>query len=445
MRLAGPIIGLNVLNVLALAVDTAMCGRLPHSDEALTALGFSTQVFFILLVAAMGMVSGAVALVARAHGAGEGKRVVHVIQQATQLTVGFGIISATVGVLLAPYILSLLGAKGVVRDQAMSYLTPMLWGSTFYYLNITFAAVLRGVGNTVLPFRVALFSNVVNAALNYHFILGGLGGPVLGLAGAAYGTVIANAVAVVLLITLLRRGVVPGVTVPLKPAALDKGLASELWAIGWPAALDMVVLNVMLASIVGMIARLDPLAVAAHGVGLRIQALAFVPGMSVMQATAAIIGQALGRGDVEEARQSVRVSRVLCAAIMSTLGLFFIAFASPMVAIFFDVGVGTVTHTHAVTWIRVLGCSMPIVGVWLAYAGLLHGSGATFTALRINATTTLLVQVPTSAILGMVLGLGPLGVWIGLPAGELLKVWLGHRAFKAEAWALTGVQVKAKK
>ena len=80
-RLAAPIVGLNVLSVLTLVVDTAMCGRLPNADDALMALGFSTQVVFLLLVAMMGLTVGTVALIARAHGAGDHERVTHLVRQ----------------------------------------------------------------------------------------------------------------------------------------------------------------------------------------------------------------------------------------------------------------------------------------------------------------------------------------------------------------------------
>ena len=67
-RLAAPIIGLNVLNVLMLAVDSALCGRLPYAEQALAALGFAMQVIFLLMVAMFGLLVGTVGLVARAYG-----------------------------------------------------------------------------------------------------------------------------------------------------------------------------------------------------------------------------------------------------------------------------------------------------------------------------------------------------------------------------------------
>ncbi|MCP4500649.1 MAG: hypothetical protein GY822_11880 [Deltaproteobacteria bacterium] len=63
--LAAPIIGVNVLNVLALTVDTAMCGHLENGYDALTALSFATQIIFLLMVAMLGLTVGTVASVAR--------------------------------------------------------------------------------------------------------------------------------------------------------------------------------------------------------------------------------------------------------------------------------------------------------------------------------------------------------------------------------------------
>ena len=441
LRLALPIIGLNLLNVMALAVDTAMCGRLPDNELALTALGFATQTFFVLLVGAMGLTSAAVALVARAHGAQQGDRVVHIIHQVLWFTLGFGVSSGTAGVLLAPIALGWLGASDAAASLAMEYLTPMLMGSAFYYLNIVLAAMLRGVGNTRLPFNVAIGSNILNGLLNYGFILGGWGLPALGLGGAALGTVASQAAAVVVLVTLLRRGAVEGVFVPLRPAKLDVPLAGELWRVGWPAALDMMVLNIMLLSIVGMIGHIDEVAVAAHTVGIRIQSLAFVPGMSVSQAAAALVGQALGRGSPQEARAVLRAARVLCGAILTTLGIIFTLLGGPMLQYVFDLHPGTDAHEYAVQWIMVLGATLPIAGVWMAYAGLLHGSGDTFASLKINVASTLGIQIPVSALLGYGLGWGPVGVWLGLPAGEVLKLVLGHRAYRLGHWARVGSNV----
>ena len=425
-------IGLNVLNVLALAVDTAMLGRIPGAEVALTGLGFSTQLLFLLLVAMMGLTIGSVALVARAHGASKPERVHHIVLQATQLTVVLSLLVAVSGNLVADPLLRLMGAGDESRAAGLLYLRPLLWGVVFNYLNILYAALLRGVGNTTLPFAIALVMNLLNAFLNYMFILGNLGMPALGIQGAAYGTLIAQATAAMLMVSFLVSGRVRHVRLPLRPAPVDVPLARNLVRIGSPASLDMVIFNAGFLSIVGMLGRIDEVAVAAHGVGLRIQALAFVPGMSIGQATGAMVGNALGAGRPEEARATARAAMWMCMIMMTSLGAVFIGFTGPILSLF-DIDAGTALAAHSTTWIRLLGLGMPMVALYIALGGVFRGAGATGISLRINIIATTL-QGPLSAILGFVLGLGTFGVWLAFPLALALKSALGIRAYQRGNW-----------
>ncbi len=434
--LAAPIIGLNVLSVLSLAVDTAMCGRLDDAGVALEALGFATQVVFIVMVAMLGLVVGAVATVARAHGSGDDERCNHVLRQASLLTILMGVLVAVFGNLLARPIVVALGAQGPSIEASLEYLRPNLTFAVFYYLSVLYAAVLRGVGNTMLPFLVALGYNALNVVFNYGLILGNFGLPAMGVEGAALGTVASQACGVVAMVWLLRRGTVAPLQMPLAWVPIDRALARTLFRVGWPAALDMVLINASFASIIGMLGRIDPVAVAAHGIGLRIQALAFVPGLSVSQATGAMVGNALGARNVAEAKQVVRASVVLCTSIMSVLGLLIIAGAEPIVRIF-DVESGTPLMSYSVMWMKLLGYGMPIVGVQIALIGLLRGAGATGTSLRINFVGTML-QIPLSWLLGFPLGFGAWGVWAAFPLSYVLKVMLSVLAYRSGAWAKVG-------
>jgi len=433
------VIGLNVLGVLALAVDTAMCGRLPNAPAALEALGFATQVVFLLMVAMLGLVVGAVALVARAHGAGDAERVSHVLQQATQLTVLVAAAVAVVGNLTAPAILRVLGAEGAALELGLSYLRPNLSFCVFYYLSTLYAAVLRGVGNTRLPFLISLGSNALNVLFNYGLILGNFGLPSLGVQGAALGTVLAQACGVAALVSILRLRPIAGLSLRLRPAPLDRPLARSLVRVGWPAALDLILLNASFASIIGMLGRIDPVAVAAHGIGLRIQALAFVPGLSISQATGAMVGNALGAGNVPEAKAVVRASIALSTAVMSALAALILLGAEPIVEIF-DVPPGTPLMDYSVQWMRLLGLGMPIVGVHIALVGMFRGAGKTGTSLQVNLVGTL-VQIPLSGLLGFPLGLGAWGVWLGFPLSFVVKAAVGVWMYRRGYWAVAGARV----
>jgi putative MATE family efflux protein len=314
----------------------------------------------------------------------------------------------------------------------------------FYYLTILYAAVFRGVGNTALPFFISLVSTALNIALNYVLIYGASLGPIaipaLDIQGAALGTVLSQAAAVAMLVWALRRDVVPGVNLPLRVSRIDGALSRELAQVGAPAALDMVILNAGFISLIGMLGRIDQLAVAAHGIGLRVQSLAFVPGMSVSQATGAMVGQALGAGRVKEAREVARASMVLCTLIMSSLALAIILAARSIVGVF-DVAPGTLLEDYSVDWMRLLGYGMPPVGVYIALGGVLRGAGATGTSLRINAIVTLGIMIPLGAILGLGFDLGAVGVWAAFPIAFACNAALMSVAYRRGRWVRTGVRL----
>jgi putative MATE family efflux protein len=263
--LAAPIIGINVLNVLMLAVDAALCGRLPDRDHTLAALGLSVQVVFLLMVAMLGLLVGTVALVARAYGGGDRDRVNHLLVQGTMLTFSVGLVVAVIGAFAARAILVVLGASDAAADIGADYLRPLMIGTPFWYLTLLYTGVLRGVGNTRIPFYCAIVANVINAVLNYSLVLGHFGMPSLGVRGSALGTVTAQLINLVILVVVLRRGTIANLRLPLRLVRIDRRLAAELFRIGWPAALDMLILNAGFLTALGMLARIDEVTVAATG------------------------------------------------------------------------------------------------------------------------------------------------------------------------------------
>jgi putative MATE family efflux protein len=439
-RLSAPIIGLNVLSVLTLAVDSAMCGRLANAEQALSALGFAIQVVFLLMTAMLGLLVGTVALVSRAHGGGDHERLNHLLVQGTMLTAIVGVFVGLAGAAGAEAILGVLGASPEVAALGADYLRPLMIGTPFFYLTLLYAGVMRGVGNTRIPFLCALAANAVNVVLNYGLILGNLGLPALGVTGAAIGTVVAQIVNTLALVSVLRRRSVADLFLPLRVARIDRKLAVDLFRIGWPAAADMLVLNAGFLSAIGMLGRIDEVTVAAHGLGLRVQALAFVPGLGVGQATAPMIGQALGAGDPERAKAVARASMVLCLAIMTTLAFAIWIAAYQLVGIF-DVAPGSGLEASSVEWMRMLAYAMPPAAINISLIGVLQGSGATRTSLRINLFATLAIQIPLAYLFGFVLGLDEHGVWLSFPLAFFAKALFNYVAYRRGRWAVTGVRI----
>jgi Na+-driven multidrug efflux pump len=203
----------------------------------------------------------------------------------------------------------------------------------------------------------------------------------------------------------------------------------------------MILLNLGFLALIGMLGRIDATAVAAHGIGLRIQALAFVPGLGVSQASGALIGQALGARNALRARAVVRSAILMCTTLMASFGLAIVA-SSGFIVSAFEITAGTELHTLTVLWLKVLGYSMPIFGLHIALVGLLQGSGATWTSLGINFTTTIGIQIPLALFLGFSMGLGPLGIWMSFPLSFLAKAALELVAYRRGGWAKLGTTIE---
>ena len=435
--LAAPIAGINVLGVLALVIDTAMLGRLDNAEVLLTALGFAAQIVLVLMVAMLGLCVGTVSVVARAFGAGKQGHVNHVLLQATILTVLLSVVVGVSGNIAAPWMMYALGASEASTTSGLEYLRPLLSGVGLHYLMILYAAIMRGVGNTRIALLVSLFCTAVNVVANYVLIYGAWGLPALGMRGAAYGTLLSQAVGAGLFIYILHKGTVGGLQMRFRLEPIDRALASLLFRVGSPAALDILLVNLNFLAIVRMLGWFDEITVAAHGIGLRLQSMAFVPGLGIAHATAALSGQALGAGDISGAHSVARASKYLCIGVMTFLGLLIIFAVEPITALF-DVDPQSKLGKYTMTWIGILGYTMPIVGWYISVVGVLQGAGDTATSLRINFYTSVTLLVPSGIFFAYVLDLGATGIWLSLPfAAAVRTVWV-EIAFRRGRWAEVG-------
>jgi Na+-driven multidrug efflux pump len=130
----------------------------------------------------------------------------------------------------------------------------------------------------------------------------------------------------------------------------------------------------------------------------------------------------------------------LCLGMMTALALSIILAADPLVAIF-DVAPDSKVGVYAIEWLHILGYAMLPAAINIALIGVLQGSGATRTSLRINIWATLAIQVPVALLLGFGLDLGAQGVWWSFPVGFVAKATLNYIELKRERWAVTGVKI----
>lgn len=433
-----PLMGGNLSSFATLIVDSVMCSHISDGGLSLTALGFAVQLWFLLDIASEVVAVGTVAAVSRAHGAGDMDRVNRLVAQSAQLALLSGAAVGIIGAILSGPLLRGLGASTEVSEAGAGYLQMLMIGFPAAFLSGSLANTLRGLGNARAPFVCGLVANIVNVVLNYALIFGHLGMPEMGIVGSGLGTTISRFVGLGLMIILIRRGAVQGLVLRLRRTAMNRSDVGQILRVGLPAWLGSLAYFAAVTTLVWILARVDQTAVAAHGVGARLAALLQVPAVGMSTAACVLVGNSLGAGSPERARQFLRLACLAIAAIMLVIAVA-IFVSAPWIAAVYDIRSGSLLE-YTVGWLRLIALTLVPQGLMRLIEGLLLGAGAGRTLMKIRIIPVFLIQVPVAALLGFCTGLGPVGVWMGWPAAVLVQLSLAIIAYRRGHWATTGVR-----
>ena len=435
--------GSALSEIAMIVVDGVMCAHIPDGGLSLTALGFAVQIWFILLVPAAALGIGSVALISRAHGAGDTDRMNRTVAQSAQIAVLVGIAMGIVGVTMGHAILRELGASPEVADKGARYLEMLVIAFPAIFLaESCLAAALRSLGNSRLPFLCGIAGNMLNVVLAYGMIFGHFGLPEMGIVGAGLATAISGVASVGLMIVATRGGAVSGLILRLRVVAIDRAVAGQILRIGIPALVEQLIFYGAMTALIWILARIDQTSVAAHAVGARVANLLMVPASGIAMATGALVGQALGAGSVDGARRILRVSALSITAIIVPIAMA-TYFCAPLIAAVYDAAPGSSLEDFTIKWLHVVALAMVPQGLMMALEGLLLGAGATRTVMKINLSANLGLRVTLALVLGLGTSLGAVGVWLSWPAALVVQVPLAYIAYRRGRWAVTGVTVES--
>ncbi len=292
LRLAVPTFGALVAEPLFLLADSAIVGRL--GTVPLGGLGVASQALSTLLGLSIFLAYGTTAAVARQLGAGQLRAALRQGIDGLWLAGLIGVLALAICWPLAVPIVHAFGGSAGVSAAAVSYLKVSLLGAPSMLMVLAGTGVLRGLQDTRTPLLVAVLANVLNAALNATFVLG----LHWGIAGSAWGTVIAQTgTAAAYLASVARGARRAGVSFAPDLA----GLRAAAFA-GAALVLRTAALQAVLIIMTAIAARQGDAAIAAHQVAMRIWNLFVYALDAIAIAGQAITGRYLGAGDVPGAR-----------------------------------------------------------------------------------------------------------------------------------------------
>ncbi|EMA57024.1 MATE family efflux transporter, partial [Halorubrum lipolyticum] len=276
--LSMPIVVTNLFQTAYNLADTFWLGQ--YSTDALAAISFAFPMVFLLISLGMGISVAGSVLVAQYTGAGEAREAEYAASQTVTFAVIASVLLGGVGYFFVGEFLDLMGASADVLPLASSYMEVISLGLVAMFGFAVFIALMRGYGDTITPMLVMFGSVVLNIALDPFLIFGWGPFPALGIEGAAIATVFSRALALVVGLAIMFRGV-RGVRINLRDMAPDASYLRRLLRIGLPASVEGTGRAVSMNLLLFIVALFPDPVVAAYGIGTRVFSVVFLPAIAV--------------------------------------------------------------------------------------------------------------------------------------------------------------------
>lgn len=442
--LALPALGEQLLNYCVGLFDTWLAGQVKTGIEeglATSAVGVAAYVSWLatLLFALVG--TGTSAIVARAWGRGDTARASRVASGSMVMAAGMGVFVAGLLYLIAPGYAMMQNFEGESLRIVVSYIRTDAIGEMFFVFCLVGSAALRGAGDMRTPLAVLGAVNVLNVYLSSAMVFGWWPFPALGIEGIVLGTVISKTIGglAILAVLFVGRG---GLKINPREWWPHPDDVRRIMKIGLPQVLDGILMWVGHSLFLMIIARLGTAGgghpgktyMAAHMIGVQVEGLTYLPATAWGYAAATVIGQCLGAGLRERARQAGHTAVRQCMVIAAFGALVFL-FGAPWI------------YAHMTEWqsVRDIGVpamrflswyQIPLV-IMVVYIYAMRGAGDTRSPMFINTFGIVLIRLPIGALFGLWLGQGLIGAWTGMSVDVTVRAAIAYVWYGREHWAET--------
>jgi putative MATE family efflux protein len=397
LTLALPIIGgmvsQNVLNL----VDTAMVGSLGPS--ALAAVGMGSFANFMAMAFIMGLSAGVQAIAARRLGEGRWGE--------TASPLNAGLLVVAIGI---------------------PYFRARLVGMTAIGMNFAFRGFWNGISQSRRYLQTLIIMHFCNIILNWLLIFGHLGLPALGAAGAGIGTTIATYLGTAVYFSLgLRHARGSG----FLRSIVDRKTVAAMLRLSIPAGMQSFFFAAGMTAFFWIIGRIGTPELAASNVLVQLLLVAILPGVGFGFAAASLVGQALGRGDRDDAvAWGWDVSR-LAMVLVGGGALGGLVFPDLLLRLFLHD-----QHTIELARypLRLIGATMTVETLGSVLLNALLGVGASRLALMVSVGMQWVLFLPAAYVLGPVLGFGMCAVWTGQVVYRSIQALVFALIWRSRIW-----------
>lgn len=416
------ILELSLESVFAV-VDIFFVSKL--GQNAIATVGLTESVITIVYSIAIGLSTGATAIVARRIGEKDTDAAAHAGAQSLIIALIATIALSIAGVVFAGDILRLMGASADVVREGAIFTRIMFAGSLAIILLFLINGIFRGAGNAAMAMKSLWIASVINIVLCPLFI------HYMGLKGAAIATVIGRTAGVIYQSYHLFKGsgIIKFHTHHFR---FDRSLIKSIVSIATPATLQFIIGSgswIVLARLVAETGGTT--ASAGYQIAIRNVVFFILPAWGLSNAAATLVGQNLGAKELKRAEDSVLVTAKYNAIFMTFVTVLFVFFATPIIRIF--------THDEAIVAygakaLQIIGTAYIFYGMGMVMTQALNGAGDTRTPTVINFVCFWLVQIPLAYLLAKGLDLRSTGAFMAIPIAETMIALMAWWFFRRGKW-----------
>ncbi|MEE4216507.1 MAG: MATE family efflux transporter [Xanthomonadales bacterium] len=400
LPIMGGMMSQNVLNL----VDIGMVGRL--GDAALAATGIGSFSSYLAISFIIGLSAGVQALAARRLGEGKASETAIPLNGGLVLALIIGIPLCLLLITVTPWAFTFLTDDPQVQELGTPYLQVRIASMVAVGMNFSFRGYWSAIHMTSVYLRTLLIMHAINIFLNWVLIFGNLGAPELGVFGAGLATTISLYIGTGLYFFFALRHV------------MDKGFLhgipsrSVLWQqlkLSLPSSLQQLFFAAGLVTLVWIVGQIGTAEVAAVNILMTFHITALLPAFGVALAATTLVGNALGRDDIEDAAAWGRNCAALTFVYGLCLSVILIPLAEPLLGLFLtNPETRQLAYLPMVLWASVI--AFDTAGMVLMNA--LIGAGDTRRSMWISVIWQWVFFLPLAFLVGPVLGFGLVSVWI---------------------------------
>lgn len=404
-------------------VDSVIVGQF-LGKEALAAVGASMPVVFAVIALVIGIGSGASVLISQYFGAGDREKVRVTSDTLHIFLLGAGALIAIIGYFCSESIFRLMELPEEVIPQATEYLQIYLGGSIFMFGFNTVTSILRGIGDSKTPLYFLFISAVINIALDLLFVIG-FG---WGVAGAAWATVIASAVAYFAAIAYINRRN-SFLKINLLRLKFNRHIFNLCVKYGLPTGIQQSFVAYGAVALMSIVNGFGTDVIAGYTVGMRVDGLAVIPAMNFAMALSSFVGQNVGAGRYDRVVKGLRLTLIFSSVTCLIITGIIIVFGEQILGLFTNdkavIGIG---HEYLV----IISSFYLLFSTMFIINGMMRGAGAVVFPMISTLISLWLIRVPAAMWFSSLWG--EEGVWWSVPFGWGVGCLLAYIYFLTGKW-----------